>query len=123
MKIRLSLQNRIFLSLGGLPLIALFVVWIIIRPEYEKGVVTERITILQQMQSYEVQNIDRQIASWITTTKSVALQMMEQPKGGEALLVNAMTLFPNIVQIRVYSPGLPEEINSQNVKYSAPANK
>lgn len=123
MKIRLSLQNRIFLSLGGLTLIALFVVWIIIRPEYEKGVVNGRITILQQMQSYEVQNIDRQIASWITTTKSVALQMMEQPKGGEALLVNAMTLFPNIVQIRVYSPGLPEEINSQNVRYPAPAHK
>ncbi len=123
MKFRLSLQNRIFLSLGGLALIALFVVWIIIRPKYEKGVVTERITILQQMQSYEVQNIDRQIASWIITTKSVAIQMMEQPKGGEALLVNAMTLFPNIVQIRVYSPGLPEEINSQNEKYPIPAHK
>jgi len=123
MKIRLSLQDRIFLSLGGLALIALFVVWIIIRPRYERSVVTGRITILQQMQSYEVQNIDRQTASWITTTKSVALQMMEQPKGGEALLVNAITLFPNIVQIRVYSPGLPEEINGQNVKYPPPAFK
>lgn len=121
MKIRLSLRNRIFLSLGGLAFAALSVVWIIIRPQYEKRVVTERITILQQLQSYEVQNIDGQIGAWITATKSVAMKMMDDPKGGEALLVDAITLFPNIVQIRVNSPGISEQINGQNVAYPSPS--
>ncbi len=121
MKIRLSLQNRTFLSLGGLAFAALIVVWTIIRPQYEKGVVTERITILQQLQSYEVQNIDGQIGAWITATKSVATKMMNDPQGGEALLVDAITLFPNIVQIRVNSPGISEQINGQNVTYPSPS--
>ncbi|HUI28692.1 MAG TPA: HAMP domain-containing sensor histidine kinase [Candidatus Acidoferrales bacterium] len=121
MKIRLSLRNRIFLGLGGLTFAALSVVWIIIRPQYEKSVVAERITILQQLQSFEVQNIDSQIGAWITATKSVAAQLTDDPKGGEALLVDAITLFPNIVQIRVNSPGISEQINGQNVTYPSPA--
>jgi signal transduction histidine kinase len=121
MKIRLSLRNRIFLSVGGLAFAALSVVWIIIRPQYEKRVVAERLTILQQLQSYEVQNIDGQIGTWITATKSVATKLMDDPKSGEALLVDAITLFPNIVQIRVNSPGISEQISGQNVTYPSPS--
>jgi signal transduction histidine kinase len=121
MKIRFSLRNRIFLSIGGLAFAALSVVWTIIRPQYEKSVVAERITILQQLQSYGVQNIDGQMGAWITATKSLAAQMMDDPKGGEALLVNAITLFPNIVQIKVNSPGISEQINGQNVTYPSPS--
>ena len=123
MKIHLSLQNRIFLSLGGLALIALLVVWIVIRPLYEKAVVGERITILEELQSHAVRNLDRQIGSWIGVTKQIASEMTTRPSGGEAMIVNTMSLFPNIVQIRVYSPGFSQQVNSQNVNYPAPQYK
>jgi len=121
MKIRLTLRNRIFLSIGSLAFAALLVVWIIIRPLYEKSVVSERITILQQLQSYEVQNVDGQMRAWISATKSISAQLVDDPKGGEALLVNAITLFPNIVQIRVYSPSISEQLNGQNITYPPPS--
>jgi hypothetical protein len=120
MKLKLSLQNRIFLGLCTIAVLALVVVWMIVRPRYEASVINERVTVIQQVQEYAVQNLDRTIAAWAQATRFVADQVTERPHDGELVLRNVMTLHPEIMQIRIYSPNSQDELTSNNVNDTIP---
>jgi signal transduction histidine kinase/HAMP domain-containing protein len=116
---RLSLQNRIFIVLGTITFLTLLVVWTVVRPKYEASVITERLTSVQQLQIYAIENLDRTIESWSDVTHFIAWQVTERPKEGEIILRMMMTLHPEIVQIRIQSPKLSDELTSQNISYPA----
>jgi hypothetical protein len=101
MKLRLSLQGRILLGLAILAVVLLSVLWILVRPKYETSVVSERITIVQQLQSYVIENLDKQISEWVSASRSIAWEIAEHPRDGESLLRSTISLFPEIVQIKI----------------------
>jgi signal transduction histidine kinase len=119
MRLRLSLQNRIFIVLGIITVLTLLIVWTVVRPKYEASVITERLTIVQQLQSYAIENLDRTIASWSNVTRFIVWQIPERPKEGEILLRSMMTLHPEIIQIKIHSLKLTDELISQNTSYPA----
>jgi signal transduction histidine kinase/HAMP domain-containing protein len=116
---QLSLQNRIFIVIGIITILMLFFVWTVVRPKYEASVITERLTSVQQLQIYAIETLDRSIANWSEVTRFIAWQVMERPNEGEIILRMMMTLHPEIIQIRIQSPKLSDELTSQNVSYPA----
>ncbi|HVN48989.1 MAG TPA: ATP-binding protein [Bacteroidota bacterium] len=121
MKLKLSLQSRIFIGLSAIAVVSLTVMWMIVRPRYEASVMNERVTIIQQVQEYAVQNLDRVLASWAQVTQFVAYQVTDRPHEGESVLRNVMTLHPEIMQIRIYSPNFKDELSSNNINYTIPS--
>ena len=120
MKLRLSLQSRILFGLGILAVVLLGVLWMVVRPKYEASVISERVTIAQQLQSYAIENLDKQITEWVSASRSIAWEIAEHPRDGESLLRSTISLFPEIVQIKIQSPELPDELTSQNTAYPVP---
>ena len=114
---RLSLQNRIFIVIGIITVLTLLIIWTVVRPKYEASVITERLTSVQQLQIYAIENLDRTITSWSDVTRFIAWQVTERPTEGEIVLRMMMTLHPEIIQIRIQSPKLTDELTSQNISY------
>ena len=114
-----SFQNRIFFVIGIITLLSLLVVWTVVRPKYETSVISGRVTSVQQLQIYAIENLDRSIASWSEVPKFITWQVTERPNEGEATLRMMMTLHPEIIQIRIQSPKLTDELVSQNTSYPA----
>jgi signal transduction histidine kinase len=119
MHLRLSLRNRFFIVLGIITLLTLLIIWTVVRPKYEASVIAERLTVVQQLQSYTIENLDHTITSWSSVTRFIVSQVIEHPKEGEILLRSMMSLHPEIIQIKIHSPKLPDELTSQNTSYSA----
>jgi signal transduction histidine kinase len=119
MRLRLSFQNRIFIVLIIIAVLTLLVVWTVVRPKYEASVISERLTDVQKLQIYAVENLDRTIASWTDATRITALQVTERPKDGEIILRTIMNLHPEIIQIKIHSTKLSDELTSQNTSYPA----
>ena len=112
---RLSFQNRIFFVIGIITFLLLLIVWTVVRPKYETSVISGRITSVQQLQIYAIENLDRSIASWSDVPKFIAWQVTERPNEGEVILRMMMTLHPEIIQIRIQSPKLTDELVSQKI--------
>ncbi|MGD0037957.1 MAG: HAMP domain-containing sensor histidine kinase [Bacteroidota bacterium] len=117
MHLRLSFQNRIFIVLVIIVVLTLLVVWTVVRPKYEASVISERLTNVQQLQMYAVENLDRTIAGWSDATRFIASQVTERPRDGEIILRTMMTLHPEIIQIKIHSSKLSDELTSQNTSY------
>ena len=119
MRLRLSFQNRIFIVFVIIAVLTLLVVWTVVRPKYEASVISERLTNVQQLQIYAVENLDRTISGWTDATRFIASQVTERPKDGEIILRTMMTLHPEIIQIKIHSSKLSDELASQNTSYPA----
>ncbi|HOV98099.1 MAG TPA: ATP-binding protein [Bacteroidota bacterium] len=115
---KLSLQNRIFIGSVAIAVLSLLVLWFVVRPIYERRVLSERITIIQQVEAYTVETLEKQIAMWIQATRGISLHLQEQPKDGEQFIYHTMLLHPEIIRIRIYSQDLPDKLESQNTQYS-----
>jgi len=116
---RLSLQNRIFIVIGIITVLTLLIMWTVVRPKYEASVIAERLTSVQQLQIYAIENLDRSISSWSDVTRFMAWQVTDRPREGEIILRMMMTLHPEIIQIKIQSPKLSDELTSQNISYPA----
>jgi hypothetical protein len=117
---RLSLQNRIFILVGIFTILAFLAVWTILRPKYEASMIAERMKTIRQLQSYVIEDIDHTIADWSNVTRFIALEVTERPKEGESILRSMVALHPEIIQIKIHSPNLSDELTSQNTIYSRP---
>ncbi|RPI06982.1 MAG: HAMP domain-containing protein [Ignavibacteriae bacterium] len=117
---KLSLLSRIFIFDVFFTVLALVVVWVFLRPQYEDRLITEHRNSLRQMQSYALADLDQIIAGWSDVTKFIAAQVNERPKEGEIVLRSMVALHPEIVQIKIHSPQLVDELSSQNTLYPPP---
>jgi hypothetical protein len=114
---KLSLLARIFIALGIITAASLLFVWFVIRPDYEESILTERIATLQQLQRSSINNLDHMITGWSNVARFVASQVTERPNEGETILRMTMSLHPEIIQVRISSNGLSDELMSQNILY------
>jgi HAMP domain-containing protein len=117
---KLSIQSRIFIIVGFFTVLLLLALWIILRPRYETSVINERMNTIQNLQTYAVEGLDHIIASWSDVTHFIAWEVTERPKDGEAILRSMVTLHPEIIQIKIQSSHLSDELASQNTLYRAP---
>jgi hypothetical protein len=120
MHMKLSLQNRIFIIVGIFTVFALLAVWTVLRSMYEASVITERMNTIRYVQSYAIEDLDHIIASWSDVTHFIAWQVTERPKEGEIVLRSMVTLHPEIMQIKIRSLKLSDELTSQNTAYPPP---
>lgn len=120
MHMKLSLQNRILIFVGIFTVLTLLAVWTIIRPKYEASTIADRMNTIQHLQTYVIEDLDHTIASWSDVTHFIAWQVTEHPKEGEIILRSMVSLHPEIIQIKIQSPKLSDELTSQNTSYSPP---
>jgi hypothetical protein len=114
---KLSFLSKTYISLLIITALALIVVWTIIRPNYKASVLEERLATVQQFQNYSIDNLDRTITSWLEVTRLLALQVAKHPTDGEVILRSTMSLHPDIIQIKIESMYLSDELASQNTLY------
>ncbi len=86
-------------------------------PKYEAMAVSERLAETRRLQIYAIENLDRVIADWSRDAEIIASQVAERPKEGEAVLRSMMALRPDIIQIKIRSVTLSDELVSQNTAY------
>jgi hypothetical protein len=114
---KLSLFNKILIALGIITAASLLLVWMVVRPKYEASILAERFTVIQQLQKSSMDDLDHTIADWSHVPRFIISQVTEKPNEGETILRMMMTLYPEIIQIRIHSSGLSDELRSQNTSY------
>jgi hypothetical protein len=114
---KLSLLSKILIALASITLLSFIIVWLFIRPQYEESILTERLTMVQQLQKSGMSSIDYTIAGWSNVSRFVTSQVTERPNEGETIFRTMMALHPNIIQMRIHSSGLSDELMSQNTAY------
>jgi signal transduction histidine kinase/HAMP domain-containing protein len=112
-----SLQNRIFLFVGTLVFAVILMLWVVVRPKYEASVIDERLTIVEQLQNYSMIGIDQKFGEWTNVARYVAWQASSHPAGLDLLLRQFMVLNPELVEIRLSSPSMKDELSSRNTDY------
>jgi len=114
---KLSLLNKILIALGIITAVSLLFVWIVVRPKYEASVLTERFTVIQQLQKSSMDDLDHTIEGWSRVPRFIISQVTEKPSDGETILRMMMSLHPEIIQIRIHASGPSDELRSQNTSY------
>lgn len=114
---KLSLNIRIFVVLSVIMAASLLVIWLVLCPKYEAIAVSERMADIRRLQIFAVGNLDRVIADWSHEAEIIAAQVAERPKEGEAVLRAIMALRPEIIQVKIRSVNLSDELVSQNTAY------
>ena len=114
---KLSLLNKILIALGIITAMSLLLVWMVVRPKYEASVLAERLSVIQQFQKSTLDDLDHAIAGWSHIPRFIISQVTEKPNEGESILRMMMTLHPEIIQMRIHSSGLSDELRSQNTSY------
>jgi hypothetical protein len=114
---KLSLLARILITLGLVSVLSLLFVWMVVCPKYEAMTLTEKLTVIKQLQKSSVDNLDNTIASWSKVSRFITSEVTEKPNEGETVLRMMMKLHPEIVQMRIHSSSLPDELKSQNTSY------
>ena len=117
---RLSLQNRIFIIIGIITILTFIVLWGTLRPKYEASMIADRVKTIQQLESYVIEDLDQTIAGWSKVARFISSEVTERPKEGEVILRSMVALHPEIIQIKIHSPNLSDELTSQNTLYSRP---
>ena len=106
---RLSFHHRIFVLIGLFVVISISVMWFFIRPLYERQVVEERTTVIQQLQHFAVHTIDEKLEQWITIAQYLSWNLQNHPNDVDVLIRQQIAFDTTLIQIIVSSPGLSDE--------------
>ncbi len=114
---RLSLLKKILLAIGIITAGLLSYIWFIARPKYEASVLAERLAAVRQLQKSSIDNIDHTIVDWSNIPRFIVSKITEKPSEGEAILQMMMALHPEIIQMRIHSSALSDELMSRDTSY------
>jgi signal transduction histidine kinase/HAMP domain-containing protein len=114
---RLSFHHRIFILIGLFAVVSIAVVWFLLRPQYERQVVEERTTVVQQLQHFAVRSIDEQLGQWITVTQYLAWNLQTRPNDAGVLMRQQIAYDTSIIQIIVSSPDLADDYTATSTQY------
>ncbi len=112
LRYRLSFHHRIFVLTGLAAVVSMSVLWFIIRPRYERQVVEERTTVVQQLQHFAVRSIDERLDQWITIAQYLSWNLQTRPNDAGVLIRQQIAFDTTIVQIVVSSPDLADEFTA-----------
>ena len=114
---QLSLQNRIFLFAAAFVIAAFLVVVILIRPRYERSVIEERVTIVQQLEDNALARLDELIGYRIKIGRFICWQIGERGRDAEPLLQNIMLINPEIIKLSLESSRPGDRITLRSTSY------
>lgn len=106
---RLSFHQRIFVLVGLFVAVSISVMWFIIRPLYERQVIEERTTVVQQLQHFAIRSIDERLEHWIEITQYLAWNLQTRPNDVEILIRQQIAFDTTIMQIVLTSPSFAED--------------
>ena len=114
---RLSFQQRIFVLVGLFVTVSIGVMWFIVRPLYERQVVEERTTVVQQLQHFAIRSIDERLEHWIEITQYLAWNLQTRPNDVEVLIRQQIAFDTTIMQIVLSSPSFAEDFAATSTAY------
>ncbi|MFA5834788.1 MAG: ATP-binding protein [Bacteroidota bacterium] len=106
---RFSFHHRIFVLVGLFVVISIGVMWFFIRPLYERQVVEERTTVVQQLQHFAIRSIDEKLEQWINIAQYLGWNLQTRPSDVNVLIRQQIAFDTSLIQIIVSSPELSDE--------------
>ncbi len=98
---KLTLRGRIFFISSSLILLAVALIWLFVRPEYTKTIITERTTIVSQLQEYTLRQTDNTINNWLNSVNRLAEDLVLSPGETESLVSKAVNYTPGLMRILI----------------------
>lgn len=108
---KLTLRNRIFLITSCLILLAYALVLLFVRPKYKEAIITERTTIVSQLQEYSLRRTDETIRNWLNATTLLSENVQTEPGDIESIARKAINYTPGLVRITLTEPGSDEMVD------------
>lgn len=98
---KLTLRDRIFYISSALILLAVALIWLFVRPEYQRTIVKERTTIVSQLQEYTLRQTDFTITNWLNTVNRLSEDLISNPSETELLVGKAVNYTPGLMRILI----------------------
>ena len=98
---KLTLRGRIFFISSGLILLAVALIWLFVRPEYKRTIISERTTIVSQLQEYTLRQTDNTINNWLNSVNRLAEDLVLSPGETESLVSKAVNYTPGLMRILI----------------------
>ncbi len=114
---RFSLRVRFFALSSLLLFASLAIVYVVVRPQYDQVLIDERLTIVGEQQHYAVRSAERELQSWLGTTKYLARLFSLRPHQFELALKDQIETHYNLIRISVLSLQSGDELEAQNSNY------
>lgn len=108
---KLTLRDRIFLISSLLILVAIALIWIFIKPQYQETVVKERTTIVSQLQEYTLRQTDHVIRNWLNATIRLSEDLTLNPGSAPELANRAINYTPGLIRVLISDTESSEEID------------
>ncbi|MGQ9804619.1 MAG: HAMP domain-containing sensor histidine kinase [Chlorobiales bacterium] len=114
---RFSLRVRFFALSSLLLFASIAVVYAFVRPQYDKVLLDERITIVSEQQNYAITSADRDLMNWLGITKYLATLFSARPEHFELALKDQIETHSDLIRISVISLQTGDELEAQNSQF------
>lgn len=108
---KLTLRDRIFLFSSLLILVAVALIWVFIKPQYQETVVKERTTIVSQLQEYTLRQTDNTIRNWLGATIRLSEDLESDPANTPELSNKAINYTPGLMRVLISDTESTDEID------------
>jgi len=108
---KLTLRDRIFLISSLLILAAITLIWVFVKPEYQRAVVNERTTIVSQLQEYTLRQTDFTIRNWLNASIKLSSDLIIEPAKAPELSNKAINYTPGLMRVLISDTESEEEID------------
>ncbi len=115
---QLTLRNRIFIISSVLIIFSFALIWIFVRPKYKEQIISERSTIVAQLQEYSLQETEYTIRNWLNTSNYVAEEIIQSPAEVESLIRRTIGLTPRLMRVLLTETSSGEEIDVNRSVYN-----
>ena len=108
---KLTLRDRIFVISSLLILVAIALIWVFIKPQYQQTVVKERTTIVSQLQEYTLRQTDNTIRNWLNATLRLSQDLTLDPAKAPEISNKAISYTPGLMRVLISDTQSDEEID------------
>src|SRR5690554_813546 len=108
---KFTLRDRIFYISSALILLAVVLLWLFVRPRYQRTIVNERTTIVSQLQEYTLRQTDNTITNWLNAVNRLSEDLINNPSETEALSEKAVNYTPGLMRILITDISTNQNIN------------
>ncbi|MDW8437144.1 MAG: ATP-binding protein [Chloroherpetonaceae bacterium] len=114
---RLSLRARFFAVSFSLLFVSLVVVYVFVRPQYDKALMNERTTIVSEQLRYAIQAADKEFAERLRIAKRLAEIFSTRPQQFEFALKDQIATHSDLIRVSVLSLQTGDELQAQSSLY------
>ncbi len=97
----MSIRSRLLLYLVVVLIGASSIIWLYIRPVYEKAIIEERVTLISEYQQQQIREAENFTGYWLLSVKELRDQIGENPQNVENTAQNHIRLFPDLTAIHI----------------------